>query len=136
MLMIALTVDHEIPETFARIMMPSERLSTIIFSAIDTGTLASAAIAALASSNLPASAKCGKLMLVEPAVLVQRFDQRVGDGRFPCDGRGRRARLSRCLLHRARHLPCCCGLAASSRARTVTEAFAINLRYRWRGIVG
>src|SRR5258706_13554812 len=30
----------------------------------------------------------------------------------------------------------CCGLAASSRARTVTKAFAINLRYRWRGIVG
>ena len=56
MLMIALTVDHEIPETLARIMMASERLSTIISSAIDTGTLASAAIAALASSNLPSSA--------------------------------------------------------------------------------
>ena len=56
MLMIALTVDHDIPETLARIMTPSARVSTIMFSAIDTGTLASAAIAALASSNLPASA--------------------------------------------------------------------------------
>ena len=55
-LMIALTVDHDIPETLARIMTPSARVSTIIFSAIDTETLASAAIAALASSNLPAAA--------------------------------------------------------------------------------
>ncbi len=56
MLMIASTVDHDIPETFARIMTPSARVSIIIFSAIDTDTLASAAIAALASSNFPASA--------------------------------------------------------------------------------
>ena len=56
MLMIAFTVDHDIPETLARIITPSARVSIIMFSAIDTGTLASAAIAALASSNLPASA--------------------------------------------------------------------------------
>ena len=54
MLMIALTVNHDRPETFARIITPSARVSTIMFSAIDTDTLASAAIAALASSNLPA----------------------------------------------------------------------------------
>ena len=51
MLMIASTVAHDIPETFARIMTPSARVSTIISSAIDTDTLASAAIAALA--NVP-----------------------------------------------------------------------------------
>jgi hypothetical protein len=56
MLMIVLTVDHESPATFARIITPSARVSIIMFSAIATGTLASAAIDALASSNLPASA--------------------------------------------------------------------------------
>ena len=56
MLMIAFTVDHDSPPTLARIMTPSARVSSIMFSAIDTGTLASAASAALASSNLPASA--------------------------------------------------------------------------------
>ena len=51
-----MTVDHDSPATFARIITPSARVSIIMFSAIATGTLASAAIAALASSNLPASA--------------------------------------------------------------------------------
>ncbi len=54
--MIALTVDHDMVATLARIMMPSARVSSIMFSAIDTDTLARAASAALASSNLPASA--------------------------------------------------------------------------------
>jgi hypothetical protein len=56
MLMIALTVDHDIPPTLARIITPSARVSSIMSSAIATGTLASAASAALVSSNLPASA--------------------------------------------------------------------------------
>jgi len=54
MLISGRTVGHDIPEILARIMTPSARVSTIMFSAIDTDTLASAAIAALASSNLPA----------------------------------------------------------------------------------
>ncbi len=56
MLMIDLTVDHDIADTLHRIITPSAWVSTIMFSAIDTGTLASAATAALASSNFPASA--------------------------------------------------------------------------------
>jgi hypothetical protein len=56
MLMIALTVNQDRPDTFARIMTPSARASTIMFSAIDIETFASTAIAAFASSNLPASA--------------------------------------------------------------------------------
>src|SRR6476620_4103346 len=80
--------------------------------------------------------KRGELTLVEPAVLVQRLDQRVGDGRFPCDGRGRRARRRAASCTAPGTSLACCGFAASSRARTVAEAFAISLRYRWRGIVG
>ena len=56
MLTIAFTVDHDRPPTLARIITPSARVSIIMFSAIDIDTLASAAIEALVSSNLPAAA--------------------------------------------------------------------------------
>jgi hypothetical protein len=87
MLMIALTVDHDIPATLARIITPSARVSTIMFSATATGTLASAAIAALVRRTCRLRER-RHLMLVEPAVLVQRLDQRVRDRGFPGDGRG------------------------------------------------
>ena len=75
-----------------------------MFSATATGTLASAAIEALASSNLPASANAATWIFVEPAVLVQRLDQRVRDRGLLRDRRWRRARAPRRLLDRGRHL--------------------------------
>src|ERR1700730_19239524 len=56
MLMIALTVDHDIAETLHKIITPSARVSTIMFCGMATGTLARAATAALGSSNFSASA--------------------------------------------------------------------------------
>ena len=116
--MIVLTVDHDSPATFARIIMPSARVSIIMFSAIDTGTLASAAIDALASSNLPRLGKRRHLKFVEPAVLVQRLDQRVGDRGVPGDRRAPSAPPRRFACTAVGTSRACCGLAASSRCRT------------------
>ena len=126
--MIALTVDHDRPATLARIITPSARVSIIMFSAIATGTLASAAIEALASSNLPASANdatwisssrpssysdltsaCAiavSLVIVEVAERARRVASLTAVGTSAA----------------------CCGLAASSRCRTVSEALASSFR--------
>ena len=104
MLMIVLTVDHDSPATFARIITPSARVSIIMFSAIATGTLASAAIEALASSNLPASANDATWNSSSRPSSYSDLTSAWAIAVFLGDRRGRRARAPRCLLDRGRHL--------------------------------
>ena len=128
MLMIALTVDHDIPATLARIITPSARVSTIMLSAIDNDTLASAAIEALVSSNLPPSANAATWR--SSSRPSSNSDLTSAWAIAVCwviaEGAERARRVASCTAFGTS--PACCGLAASSRARTVAEAFASSFR--------
>jgi hypothetical protein len=128
MSMISLTVGHESPATFARIITPSARVSIIMFSAIATGMLAIAAIDALASSNFPASANDATWdsssrpssysdLMRAWAISVFLVIVEVAE-------RARRVASLTAVGTRA----ACCGLAASSRCCTVSDAFASSFK--------
>ncbi len=102
-----------------------------MFSAIDTGYLGECRDRRVGFVELAGFRERLHLMFVEPAVLVERLDERVSDGRFVRHGRWRRTcalcRLPYRVGHVARHWRVG-GLEASPhRRRSLRDQFEVEM---------